>query len=162
MSGHRQAAVALHALGAEDRRLILDALPAAEQETLRGHLAELTSLGFESGGGDAGLMAPLALATDLSAASPAAMFALLEHEPAALVAQVLAERQWRWSAGLLSLCTPARREAIRTAQVAVAPARSQFVLASLAERLANATPTGAMAPASPFAPLLRLVKSWRR
>jgi len=164
MSGHRQAAVALHALGVEDRRLILAALPAADQETLRGHLDELTSLGFESGSADVGLVArPVpAAAPDLSTAAPAAMFALLEHEPAALVAQVLAERQWRWSAGFLALCTPARREAIRAVAVSPAPARSRFVLESLGARLAVATPAAGRAAASPFAPLLRLVQSWRR
>lgn len=159
MSGHRQAAVALHALGDDDRRLILDALPAADQDTLRGYLAELTSLGFEGGSGDAALMAP---AGELSTASPAAMLALLEHEPAALVAQVLAAQPWRWSAGLLALCTPARREAIRAARVVAAPARTRFVLASLGERLAEAAPASARVPASPWSPLLRWVTSWRR
>jgi hypothetical protein len=162
MSGHRQAAVALHALGDADRRLILDALPAADQDTLRGYLAELTSLGFEGGSGDAALMAPAAPAGDLSTASPAAMLALLEHEPAALVAQVLAVQPWRWSAGLLALCTPARREAIRAARVVAAPARTRFVLASLGERLAEAAPASAKAPASPWSPLRRWVASWRR
>ena len=162
MSGHRQAAVALHALGDDDRRLILDALPAADQDTLRGYLAELTSLGFEGGSGDAALMTPPAPARDLSTATPAAMLALLEHEPAALVAQVLAAQPWRWSAGLLALCTPARRDAIRAAPVAAAPARTRFVLDALGERLAQAAPAPAKAPVSPLSPLLRWVKSWRR
>lgn len=162
MSGHRRAAVALNALGVEDRRLILDALPADDRDTLRGYLAELTALGFEGGEIDAGMLAPSAPANDLSAASPAAMFALLEHEPAGLVAQVLAAQQWRWSVGMLALCTPARREAIRVAPVVVAPARARCVLASLSARLAQAAPSSARAQASPFASLLRLVQSWRR
>ena len=168
MSGHRQAAVALHALDDADRSLILDQLPAADQTTLRGYLAELAALGFESAAMDGMPQATQTIqsASDLASASAAAMFALLEHEPAALVAQVLAARQWNWHAGLLALCTPARREAIRAAQVAPAPARTRFLLESLGSRLADAT-TAPAAPdlprsAWPLAPLLRLVKSWQR
>ncbi|MES2352187.1 MAG: hypothetical protein V4641_31855 [Pseudomonadota bacterium] len=166
MSGHRQAAVALHALDDADRSLILDQLPAADQATLRGYLAELTALGFESAAMDGAVPQAAGAAPDLATAPAAAMFALLEHEPAALVAQVLAARQWSWHAGLLALCTPARREAIRAAHVAPAPARTRFLLESLGSRLAAAATTpaapGVSRAASPLAPLLRLVKSWQR
>ena len=38
MSGHRQAAVALHGLAEEDRTLILAELPPADQATLQDYL----------------------------------------------------------------------------------------------------------------------------
>jgi hypothetical protein len=160
MSGHRQAAAALHGLAESDRGLILEQLPASDQATLRGYLAELTALGFE--GAPAELLAPKA-PRELASAPAAAVFSLLEHEPVALVAQVLAAQQWRWRDQLLALYTPARRDAILAVQVTAAPLRTRFLLDSLSRRLLDAEPVATPArSSSPFASLVRWVKSWQR
>ncbi|OEZ54749.1 hypothetical protein [Duganella sp. HH105] len=163
MTGHRQAAVALHALADADRGLILEQLAPADQSLLRGYLDELTALGFEPDRSTPPL-APGAPSRQagLASASAAAMFGLLEHEPVALVAEVLALQPWSWSAGLLALYHPARREAIAAVQAAPAPARARFVLESLTARLTQAAvPAAAPAPSSPFETLWRRVTSWR-
>ncbi|NRR31463.1 hypothetical protein HSX11_14895 [Oxalobacteraceae bacterium] len=169
MSGYRQAAVALHGLAAEDRGLILAELAQADQSTLRAYLDELNELGFETQALDPG-----ALAATVQAAAPApdrlagvsaqTMLALFEAEPAALVAQCLALRDWPWAAPLLALMTPARREAVRAAAPAGAraPARERFLLQALSGRLAMLAPAPVQPPATLLAPLLRLVKSWTR
>ncbi|PHV05349.1 hypothetical protein CSQ96_20850 [Janthinobacterium sp. BJB412] len=170
MSGHRQAAVALHALAGADRELILEQLPAGDQAALRGYLDELSALGFESAGARADMLAltaatpvKAAKAADLSAATAATMFALLQREPAALVAQVLALQQWAWGAGLLAMCAPARRQAIEAARVAAAPARARFLRATLDARLAELTPpaVAAVAP-SGWRRMRDMVALWSR
>jgi len=158
MSGHRQAAAALHGLHELDRSLILEQLAPADQATLRSYLAELSALGFEA--------APLAdiaprQSAELATAPAAVIYSLLEHEPAALVAQVLAVQPWGWRDELLALCTPARRIAIGAVQVTVAPARSRFLLESLRSRLADAAPV-TLRRVTPLTRLLCWVKSWRR
>ena len=166
MSGHRQAAVALHGLVEEDRQLILAQLPDADQSTLRGYLAELAELGFDSGGMATGVAEPVAKpaagAPELAHAAPATMLRLLENEPASLVAQVLALEQWRWSAGLLALSAPARRDAIQAAHAGVAPARARFLRQSLAARLEDMTPESAPAQLSWLAAVIRWGSAWRR
>ncbi len=160
MSGHRRAALALHAVADEDRDLILAQLPAADQQRLRDYLAELAELGIEGdcGGLDLPAAAPAGAAL-LAGASAPAMFAVLEHEPAALVAQLLALRDWPWAQPLLALYPASRRDAIRSARVVPAPARDRFLLEALAATVA--------APAVPvraslLAPLRRLVAVWNR
>ncbi|KQQ96173.1 hypothetical protein [Massilia sp. Leaf139] len=160
MSGHRQAAVALHGLAAQDRRAILAELPETDQDILRGLLAELAELGFEHTPGIAAAMAepaPRAAAQDdgkpdaamrrtLRHASPAAMLAILGHEPASLQACVLALDSWPWANGFLELLPQPRRmlaaESLR-AGIAAAPARSQFLLESVAAKLADMPGTAA-------------------
>jgi hypothetical protein len=170
MSGHRQAAVALHALAGADRELILEQLPAGDQAALRGYLDELSALGFESAGARADMLAlaaaaptKAAKAVDLSAATAPTMFVLLQHEPATLVAQVLALQQWAWGAGLLALCAPARREAIEAARVVAAPARGRFLRAALDARLAELTPPAVVAALpSGWRRMRDMVASWTR
>ncbi len=168
VSGHRQAAVALHALAAVDRESILQQLPAADQAALRGYLGELRALGFESAGATADVLA-LAAATapakvaDLSSATARTMFVLLQDEPATLVAQVLALRPWPWSAALLAMCPPARREAIEAVRVDAAPARDNFLRVALAARLAELAPSVVVAAAPGRWRRLRdMVASWTR
>ncbi|MTV41456.1 hypothetical protein [Duganella radicis] len=166
MSGHRQAAAALHGLLEEDRGLIIAQLPPSDQDTLRNYLAELDALGFDSTGLDLGI-APAPAAPDLATASAATMYRLLEAEPASLVAQVLAARQWRWADGMLALCPQARREAIRAVPLRQAPARTRFVLEALAARLAEdaaaaGEANGRKASASRLPSFLRRVAAWRR
>lgn len=165
MSGHRQAAVALHALAQEDRRLILAQLPESDQSTLNAYLDELKALGFDNVE-LAPALAPAAV--DLASAAPATVFALLEHEPAALVARVLAARPWHWRDAVLAMFTQVRREAIRTAAVAPAPARDRFVLEALDTLLAQDAPVSAQAQAlrlrrsSWLSQLLTRMGAWRR
>jgi hypothetical protein len=152
MSGHRQAALALHALAVADREAILAELPQADRTTLHGYLHELTALGFEGAEWDA---AQSGAGPDT--ASAAAVFAILEHEPAALVAQVLSLQAWPWQAGLLALYPSARREQIRAALPArLAPAQAAFLRSTLQSRLA------ASAPAAEAAPLKTWWRLWRR
>lgn len=160
MSGHRQAAVALHGLVEADRRLILAQLPAPDQATLRGYLAELTELGFDGDAIAVDDMVPAgdAIPVELAQASPAMMLGLLAQEPAALVAQVLALEDWRWREGLLALLTPARRDAVLAAHVSPAPARDRFLRQSLTARLAHAVPEHKSAPAK--SPWLATVRRW--
>jgi hypothetical protein len=73
---------------------------------------------------------------DFAGSSPSAVFLILEHEPPALVAQVLAARPWSWREGMLALCSPGRRAAIAAAPVENAPVLLDYVLRSLAGRLA--------------------------
>lgn len=143
MSGHRQAAVALHGLNEADRTLILEQLPRSDQAVLRNHLAELRSLGFESGlahlaapvQADAGV--PPTAHERVQAAGAAAVFAMLEHEPASLVAQVLSLSDWRWRQALLEMYSPVQRDVISAIRPVLAPARQRFLLEALAERLAQ-------------------------
>lgn len=142
MNGHRQAAVALHALGDADRAAILTHLPAPDQAVLRDYLDELQALGFQSDG--AGLSAPDATPAGLELASASAVFSVLEHEPAVLVAQVLALQEWPWKAELLALYPSARRELIRAAGAqAPAPARARFLRGVLEAKLAGPAPVRA-------------------
>lgn len=172
MSGHRQAAVALHALAPADRELILAELPAPDQRTLRGYLGELQELGFESGASATLLAAAQAggaalppLLERLQAATPQQLYALLEREPASLVAQVLAMQAWPWHDAFLALCTPARRSAVQAASGAAraaAPARRRFLLETLAQRLGM--PVAAARTPVPAAParLLQRLLAWTR
>ena len=165
MSGHRQAAVALHALTDQDRDQILAQLPDADQAALRDHLAELHALGFQRDGLDLGLARAAGRArvrAELASAAPAQLFTLLEHEPAALVAQVLALQDWHWRADLLALFSPTRRELIKAAAgMAPAPARARFLREALSDKLGALTPVAAIAP-TPLTALRRWVRSWRR
>lgn len=159
MSGHRQAALALHALGSEDRRLVLAELPEADQAALHHYLEELRSLGFT---GDAVKTALAPAATDLASAAPADVFALLEQEPSLLVAQVLQARAWDWRDAVLAMYRPARRQAILAARPMAAPSRTRFLLESLGTALQQraALPSAAQRPvANPF---MRWMKTWRR
>ena len=177
MSGHRQAAVALHALAEADRTLILAELPETDQATLRGYLTELDELGFDSGAatdllprrGDAGTVPPAAndsAADALAEASAPAVHSALEGEPASLVAQMLSIEAWTWRADFLTLQTAARREQLRACAPdgAVAPARAAFLRRAVSERLqrlpAAASPAPAAAPARPL--WMRIKLRWTR
>lgn len=144
MSGHRQAAAALYGLHQQDRDLILAQLPDADQARLRDYLDELSALGFDRKAMASSQVAQGLLAqgaTDLAAAPAATVFTLLQHEPASLVAQVLAMQAWRWSAQLLAFYPPVQREAIRVAANAAAvpaPARQRFLRDALEAGIAAA------------------------
>ncbi|SDF64141.1 hypothetical protein SAMN05428966_11870 [Massilia sp. PDC64] len=138
MSGHRQAAVALHALTEADRALVLAELPEDDRQILRGYLAELDELGFATT--EAAELLPRAAhahADALADARAADVHLLLQGEPAALVAQVLSIAPWRWRNDYLALQSGARREQMRAAAPdgPVAPARAAFLADALRARL---------------------------
>lgn len=158
MSGHRQAALALYGLGDSDRRAILAELPAADQALLRGLLDELAELGFDKNANGALVSAPAPVAGDAAAtlmqATPAAMLAVLRHEPASLVAQLLSLRRFPWADTFMELLAPHHRALIADAlraDAVVAPARERFLLdsASAAVRALPAGPASQPAQASP-------------
>ncbi|MDM5179191.1 hypothetical protein F2P44_15985 [Massilia sp. CCM 8695] len=161
MSGYRRAAVALHGLGAQDRGYILDALPGSDRTELLACLAELDELGFSSDPSsleDALGSAPpapggagLNPSERMARATSAQMFALLEDEPNALIAQVLGMQRWVWGEPCLALFAPARQDKIRAALAApvAAPARAAFLLGAVAARLEQAAPTPASSARNP-------------
>ena len=101
MDGHRRAALALHGLAAPDRRWMLEQLPPSESARLAALLGELGALGIPA---DPALPAALAERSEAAAsassklrAAPAPrILALLEREPAALVAALLRIEAWPW------------------------------------------------------------------
>jgi hypothetical protein len=158
MSGHRQAALALYALADADQDAILAELPAADQAILRGLLDELAELGFDKAAADGVHPKPSVAGQDhaaLMGATPAAMLTVLGHEPATLVAQLLALRSFPWAAAFLDGLPPHRRAMVNDAQRAVAtaapaPARAQFLLDASAAAV-RALPAARTAPApAPF------------
>lgn len=150
-AGHRQAAVALYGLAASDQESILKELPEADQQILKEYLAELAALGFDKTAGlddavampsaPAALPAPAAVAAPaerLRAAPAAVVMAILAHEPASLIAQVLALQTWPWAQELLDMLPPQRRKLVREALdagSAAAPARARFLVDALAAAL---------------------------
>ncbi|WUR12440.1 hypothetical protein E7V67_022470 [[Empedobacter] haloabium] len=157
MSGHRRAAVALHGLAEADRVLILDELPAQDQQVLRDYINELDELGFDTATAvdlpaqpAPAVAANEAPADALQAASPDAVHAALAGEPASLVAQLLSIEAWRWRGAYLALQTSARSELLHAAAPAgaLAPARAAFLRGALAERLQRMDiPAATAAPA---------------
>ncbi|MGK5049015.1 hypothetical protein ACQ4WP_24415 [Janthinobacterium sp. GB4P2] len=143
MSGHRRAALALHALEDADRALILGQLEPHDQHRLEAHLRELHELGFQRGGDAAEVMQSAAASKEesgdrLASASAQQMFALLRHEPAALVARVISLQEWRWSADLLTLFDALRRQQIATLQAqfsTAAPELDRALLEQLQQQL---------------------------
>lgn len=178
MSGHRQAAVALHGLDARDQRAILAELPEPDQDILRGLLAELTELGFEKTVGSALASAPTPgrpaveesdpdtdARRTVRSASPAAMFAVLGHEPARLQGYILSLERWPWTEGFLELLPSPRRalvsDALR-AGFAPAPARTGFLLQSAARALRETQRPVAPPPAGLLSRTLIRLASWTR
>ncbi len=139
MSGHRQAAVALHGLASEDREAILAELADSEKATLRAYLDELSALGF-----DAELPAETVLPQRsrsvqerINAASAAQLIDVFGQEPASLVGQFLALHHWAWRDEFLSLLSPQRREQVRAAQSDDVPAsaRARYLLDAVSASL---------------------------
>lgn len=173
MSGHRQAAVALHGLAEADLDLILGALPPTDQAILRGHLRELTDLGFDEAEPEARWLKPAdsmpqpGAEQRVAAASAGAMLALLEQESAPLIAQVLALRDWPWAGALLERWP--RRAHLGALQLSAAGsicigvAKRDFLLQELATRLAASHLTESARPGdSILSAMLRRAKSWTR
>jgi hypothetical protein len=154
MSGHRQAAAALYSLARGDQTRILAELSADDRRILEDYLAELAALGFDKAADMAeaaapGPVAPTA-ASRLHGATVAEVLAVVAHEPAVLIAQLLMADNWPWAQELLDMLAPPRRTAVRKALdsgVGAAPARACFVVAAVS---AGLSPLAA-APAPPAA-----------
>lgn len=171
MNGHRQAAVALHALADLDRADILAELPHADQQTLRSYLAELDELGFDrEATAAASTVAPVAHAAGepyarLDAASAQTMFALFEREPATLIAQFLNLRAWPWAGAMLQLFPQSRRDLIRTARAThdlAAPARTRFLLDAIGNRLDDLDAPPVAAGPTVFDAMRARMAAWTR
>lgn len=142
MNGHKQAAAALHGLSTADREMVLAELPAADQDILRGYLAELAELGFAA----APLRAAMATPADqVRAADAATLYALLAQQPAGLVAQFLRIDAWPASAALLAQFPPPQRERI-TALLEQAGAVPPALARALVEQLAGSLPAAEALP----------------
>lgn len=144
MNGHKQAAAALHGLSASDRDQVLAELPLADQDILRGYLAELAALGFARAPAAAAAAARPA-ASVVRHASAESLFAVLAQEPAGLLAQFLALEAWPAGAALLALFPAPQRERIAAAQAAQGPV-APAVAAALTELVASRLPAAAAAP----------------
>lgn len=175
MSGHRQAAVALHSLAMADRDAILVALPDSDQRTLRAYLDELSELGF-----DTGLQAVVELPRARSkqrrdqqectaqeriqSAGAAQVLAVFEAEPASLLGQFLALHNWAWRDELLSMLAPARREQVRAAQPAALPPPelARYLIEAVAVALGDAAPPPEPSMHMKANRFLQRVRAWTR
>jgi hypothetical protein len=159
MSNYRHAALALHGLPEADRAWVLAQLPHDQRNGVTRYLAELQSLGFTPADSAAVAMQGAAAPPEpepsrpflrVRAATPDRMFALLHGEPASLIAQVLAIRDWPWADEFLQRFSPMRRERIKAgiAQTACLPAmRIEFLIDECAKCLPLPQDNSAAAPA---------------
>jgi hypothetical protein len=167
MSGHRQAALALHGLAPHDQDLILAELPGSDQAVLREYLAELEELGFDAElAVDA--FAPAvpepapqhSPARRLRAATASDMLDAIGHEPASLIGCLLSIEEWPWAPRFLGMLPLARRAAVcKAIGAAAAPERARFVAGAAAAALERRLDAQA---GSRLASFLALVKSWAR
>jgi hypothetical protein len=146
MPAHRQSALLLHGLSAADRRWVLARIDPADAAVLRAHLRELRELGIPADPALAPSAAPAGAGADphaaiVARASSAGLQLALGDEPAWLVAQVLALRDWPWRAAYLDGLTEERRAAVAKASPAtLAPHAEAGLLAAIAARLGGDGP----------------------
>jgi len=167
MSGHRKAALALHALSPEDRQHVLESLPEADQRQVQAYLGELAELGFTVDAANEALAAPVGTVEPreiVRAAAPEDIAKALQDEPASLVAALVGIEPWPWTHRFLTALPESRREAIQEASkrnFGTASERDRFLLAALAQILGRHV--RAPAPGRPqFSTLRRLVAAWAR
>jgi hypothetical protein len=140
VSGHRKAALALHALAPEDRESVLAELPDADRRIVRGYLDELAELGFDPATiGDVLGEHPAPVGRErVDAADAADILRVVGAEPASFLGALLDAGPWRWEAALLA-ALPGQVRVRLAAQRAhggnVAPARAAFVVGAVAEAL---------------------------
>lgn len=176
MNGHRRAAIALHGLQPQDRASILAELPDADQAVLRSHLNELHELGFDPVALSAGIPPPKSASpaqatrspdplVEVRQASPETMYRLLEHEPAALVADVLNMETWTWAPQLMEMMAPPRRQKVRTAVEAVeadAPMRKRMLSEALVAGIEASGMPAKPAPAGRVRGWMARIRAWKR
>lgn len=131
MKMYRKAAVFLHGLAAADRDWLLARLDGPQRAVLDELLDELSALGIPrtpSVLGDVGRLrfedqfenqeeAPLyagapAHVAALAAATPQALWSILEHQPDAIVSAVLSAEAWPWRDALLERMPALRRASV--------------------------------------------------
>jgi hypothetical protein len=144
MPAHRQSALLLHGLAPADQRWILSRLEPDDARVLRAHLRELRDLGIPADPALVPSAAPAAPGADphaavVTRASAAGLQLALGEEPAWVVAQVLALRDWPWRSAFLDGLPAERRAAVLAAAPATPPAprAAAALLAGLAARLAD-------------------------
>lgn len=176
MSGHRQAALALHTLSPRDQGLILAELPETDQDTLRTYLAELKELGFDGTTIEPDAIAPLPpiavapvaagrVGERLRAAGAERMLTIIGDEPASLIAAVLAIDSWPWAADFLDLLAPNKRSQVRSALdagAAPAPARSAFLLDAVGAAIGRTPAASPGVVGTRLTSLFSRVTAWAR
>jgi len=140
VSGHRKAALALHALAPEDQDAVLAELPEADRHVLRTHLDELMALGFDPGAIDDVLAdRPAAPPRDrVDMADAADVLRVVGDEPVSFLAALLQAGPWRWETAVLAALpghVRVRLAAQRVHGSGDAPARTAFVVGAVAEAL---------------------------
>jgi hypothetical protein len=111
MHNYRQAALCLHGLGLDDRQWLLSRLPERHRAALHALLDELESLGIPGDADPRYLDSVLqrndgetldAAILEIEAASPDQVGRLLEGESEAVVAALLAARDWSWKSAVIA------------------------------------------------------------
>jgi hypothetical protein len=171
----RRAALTLHALPAADREWVLCRLDPGQQRLLGDQLRELQALGVVAD--DRLVKEALMQAAGEEAASPAkellrsvdaeCVHGLVQNEPAALVARLLALGPWPWEADLMQRFGSTRRSQVLARRMSVQRCASldDNLLSELARRIGGATPKqrasgDAAAPPQPR-PWLRRMRTQR-
>jgi hypothetical protein len=174
MNGHRQAAVSLYGLASSDQERILAELPAQDQRILVDYLAELAALGFDKAATVADTAGPLPVAqaaaplepgARLHGAAAADVLAGIAHEPAALIAQLLAIDSWPWADAVLDSLPPHKRKLVRDALdagIPEAPARTRFLLDAVIAGLPQTPTARSRLRTRPIAPTLSKWLPWIR
>ena len=156
----RRAALTLHALSPQDRAWILGRLEPQQQRAVEAQLQELEGLGIAADarlvkdalGDEQAQSATRTRRGALAAQGAHAVRAVLQAEPAALIARLLDQGPWPWEAELLgSLNAPLRMRISACRQGAPEPGNEldEWLLARLCERL------GVAASAAPSLPRRR-------
>lgn len=169
MKGYRQAAVALHGLNQDDQAWLLGELEASQRETLDSLIRELDELGFAKAPAlkDAAAEDGAAPAAGPHAAIAGAhvedLLAILEREPALLVAQVLRAGDWPWTEAFVAALAAPRRAAVRAAAdgIQAAPARDRFLIEQLAAR-AGRRQASAQVQRAPQPSMKERIRRWIR
>ncbi|MGE4240218.1 hypothetical protein [Ramlibacter sp.] len=151
----RHAALALHALQPVDREWLLGQLPPGRRAELAPLLDELRALGIPADrtlldsvvhGGPLASRAATGGVSDarasLRAADPELIVALLQREPAMLIARLLQLERWPWHSQLLALLEAPRRRTVEQILLGLDATRQpvalqRLLIAELNERVAK-------------------------
>lgn len=163
MSGHRQAALALHGLAEQDQNAILKELPPSDEALLRSYLSELAELGFDGHAVNADRFAVSQEKTGLAGASVDTMLELLAQENIAMTAACLDIDNWPWAAEFLQRLDPHRRRQVEAARKSgqAAPARNTWLRNALEQRLPKAPATVAAGAAKRPSAFEKVKRLWR-
>ncbi len=116
--GVRRAALLLHGMEPSDRIWLLDQLPVKQQELLSGLLVELAELGlpadpeFVRQAVASSSTVPMPMLTRLDREQIDSLTELLRHEPAVVVAHLMAAQPWTWGSSVMQSMDSSRREKV--------------------------------------------------